>query len=236
MNATLIDFRVTRGWIGGCSKTEIRTCVCAHCEHIASSQFGSSALFSFMSSLHRIRSKFCLKFNLFLLPIRSLRRSPPLVLQNERERKNPFLSDWFHGNQKCENALSLLSFLVLFSLSAISVLWQINDTNFSYTFYLAYIDGIACMRARVCVLHSLDLFSCSIICCKLYDWISSFWQNGKRNYMYALELKFSLNSTVLFWRCHHVDRALCRAIILCMKVMGKFTSFMMNCRQHLLCL
>lgn len=30
--------------------------------------------------------------------------SPPLGLQKEREKKEPFLSDWFHGNQKCENA------------------------------------------------------------------------------------------------------------------------------------
>lgn len=169
-------------------------CVCALRTH----RFRAIPLFStlsFMSSLHRFRSKFCLNYNLLLsIPSLSI-----LLSCHTREGEKRTICEWLVSwkSKIRKRFFSLVFPHSLFSLSAISVLWQINDTNFSYISMELY----ACMRACVCVLRSLVLrFFSSIIYCTLYDWINSISDRmiNQTICVLKLKLKLTLNSTVLF--------------------------------------
>lgn len=123
-------------------------------------------------------------------------------VMREEERNKPFVNDWFHRKQNAKTLFSSFVFppsptLLPFcsDSSTILVLWQINDTNFSYIYL--NIDRIACMRACLCVLHS---FTWSFFPFTVSGTIesNSVWRNDEPNYVYTqIEAKFKLNGSLL---------------------------------------
>lgn len=151
--------------------------------------------------------------------------SPPLGLQKERKREKTHF--WVIGFMEIKNAKTffpfcLCSFAFHFPLSRFYGRLTIPIFR---KFYLAHIDGIACMRACVCVPYSLDLFSLLLSFAgnfTIESVLSDKMANRTICALIARIEEFGLNSTVLSLSCcYSVDVALCRAIIHCMKVMGK---------------